>query len=113
MQHRPEPLKFLEPADTSAARALRLQLATTTHEERQIKGSRYMQIDGVLDGTMFDLADYEDEYELVGRLEFRMPLYDGGTAAARLRETAWRARELKSAAQNQHRQHAAESELGA
>ena len=102
MQHRPEPLKFLEPADTSAARALRLQLATTTHEERQIKGSRYMQIDGVLDGTMFDLADYEDEYELVGRLEFRMPLYDGGTAAARLRETDWRARELKSAEQNHH-----------
>ena len=113
IQHRPESLQFLEPADTSAARALRLQLATTTHEERQIKGSRYMQIDGVLDGTMFDLADYEDEYELVGRLEFRMPLYDGGTAAARLRETAWRAHELKSAEQNQHRQHAADSELGA
>jgi len=110
---RPEPIKFLEPADTSRAQALHLEIAATEYEEQQIKGSRYMKVDGVLDGTVFDLADYEDEYELVGRLEFRMPLYDGGTARARLNEIAWRGRELKSAEQTHQRQHAAETERGA
>ena len=113
LQNRPEPLQFLEPAETSQARALRLQIASADYEERQIKGSRYMQIDGVAEGTIFDLADYEDEYEVIARLEFRMPLYDGGTASARLRETAWRSRELESAVQKQHREHAANSELAA
>ena len=113
LQNRPEPLQFLEPAETSQARALRLQIASADYEERQIKGSRYMQIDGVAEGTVFDLADYEDEYEVIARLEFRMPLYDGGTASARLRETAWRSRELESAVQKQHREHAGDSELAA
>jgi outer membrane protein TolC len=87
LQNRPEPLRFLEAAETSQARALRLQIAAADYEERQIKGSRYMQIDGVVDGTVFGLADYEDEYEVTARLEFRMPLYDGGTASARLRKS--------------------------
>jgi outer membrane protein TolC len=110
-RNRPEPLIYLDSAEISRVRALRLQITATEHEERQIKGARYMQVDGVLDGTVFDLADYEDEYEMVGRLEFRMPLYDGGTARARLRETAWRGRELKSSVQTQQRAHSSESEL--
>lgn len=61
---------------------MRLQIASADYEERQIKGLRYMQIDGLAEGTVFDLADYEDEYEVIARLEFRMPLYDGGTVSA-------------------------------
>ena len=69
-----------------------------------------MRIDAVLDGTVFDLADYEDEYELVGRLELRMPLYDGGTSRARPREAGWRSREFKSALDIHQRKHGSEME---
>ncbi|HBP74208.1 MAG TPA: hypothetical protein DD665_11560, partial [Alphaproteobacteria bacterium] len=62
------------------------------HEAESIRGSRLPKLDGVLDGTVFDVTDYEDEYEVVGRIEVTMPLYDGGTARARLRETDWRKR---------------------
>jgi outer membrane protein TolC len=107
---RPAELPFLEPSKTEQARALRLQIEAVTHEERQIKGARYPKIDAVFDGTLFDLGDYEDEYELVGKLEFKMPLYDGGTARARLRETGWRVRELRSRLTGFERKHAAEME---
>ena len=110
LANRPEELAFLEASQTSQAHALRLQIESVSHQERQIKGSRYMRIDAVLDGTVFDLADYEDEYELVGRLELRMPLYDGGTSRARLREAGWRSREFKSALDIHQRKHGSEME---
>lgn len=112
LANRPEELAFLEATQTSQARALRLQIESVSHEERQIKGSRYMRVDAVVDGTVFDLADYEDEYELVGRLEFKMPLYDGGTSRARLREAGWRSREFKSALDTHQRKHGSEMEQG-
>ena len=71
-----------------------------------------MRIDAVVDGTIFDLADYEDEYEVLGKLEFNMPLYDGGTSWARLREADWRAREMRSTLQNHKRLHDNEMEQG-
>ena len=101
----------LKPAlETGRARSLRLQMETVLHEERQIKGARWLKIDAVIDGTVFDLADYEDEYEVVGKLEFKMPLYDGGTSRARLRETAWRSRELRAALHNFERKYSADLE---
>ncbi|MDA8872568.1 TolC family protein [Alphaproteobacteria bacterium] len=112
LANRPEELAFLEATQTSQARALRLQIESVSHEERQIKGSRYMRVDAVVDGTVFDLADYEDEYEVVGRLEFKMPLYDGGTSRARLREAGWRSREFKSALDTHQRKHGSEMEQG-
>ena len=81
-----------------------------THEADEIRGSRYPKLDGVLEGTIFDMTDYEDEYEVVGKVEMTMPLYDGGTAMARLRETAWRARELKSSLEALSRAHNREME---
>ncbi|CAI8177812.1 MAG: Uncharacterised protein [SAR116 cluster bacterium] len=95
---------------TDKAHALRLRKRQVAHEAEGIRGSRYPKLDGVLDGTIFDVTDYEDEYELVGRIEMTMPLYDGGTARARLRETDWRTRELQSSLDALYRNHARESE---
>ena len=82
MERRPLALATVEATQTEKAHALRLQIEAVDFEQRQIKTSKYMRIDGVLDATVFDLRDYEDEYELVGKLEFKMPLYDGGAARA-------------------------------
>jgi len=107
---RPVELAVLPADRTDKAHALRLRMQVVVHEEKQIRGSRYPKLDGVLDGTVFDVTDYKDEYELVGKLEMRMPLYDGGAAKARLRETSWRNRELKSGLESLHREHNREME---
>ncbi|MGC6519263.1 MAG: TolC family protein [Candidatus Puniceispirillaceae bacterium] len=99
------------PADRSdKAHAIRLRARGVTHEAEEIRASRYPKFDAVLDGTIFDMTDYEDEYELVGKLEMSVPLYDGGTARARLRETAWRENELKSSLEALVRAHGRETE---
>ena len=81
-----------------------------TFEAAEIRGLRYPKFDVVIDGTIFDMTDYEDEYEIIGKLEMSMPLYDGGTARARLRETTWRENELKSSLDALVRAHDRETE---
>jgi len=99
------------PADrTDKAHAIRLRARGVTHEADEIRASRYPKFDAVIDGTIFDMTDYEDEYEVVGKIEMSVPLYDGGTARARLRETAWRENELKSSLEALVRSHSRETE---
>ena len=99
------------PADrTDKAHAIRLRARGVTFEALEIRGSRYPKFDVVIDGTIFDMTDYEDEYEVVGKLEMSVPLYDGGTARARLRENAWRENELKSSLDALVRAHGREME---
>ena len=94
--NRPVDLTILPADRTDKAHALLLRIRQVDYEAAEIRGSRYPQFDAVIEGTIFDMTDYEDEYEVVGKLEMKVPLYDGGTARARLRETAWRSRELSS-----------------
>ena len=109
MGRRPLSLATVDSAQTEKAHALRLQIEAVNFEQRQIRTSKYMRIDGVLDATVFDLRDYEDEYELVGKLEFKMPLYDGGAARARLREATWRQSEIKASLDKLQRGHSNET----
>ena len=88
LARRPSALAVLQADRSDKAHALRLRAREVTHEAAEIRGSRYPKLDGVIEGTIFDMTDYEDEYEVVGKVEMTMPLYDGGTAKARLRETA-------------------------
>ncbi|WP_348720938.1 TolC family protein [uncultured Candidatus Puniceispirillum sp.] len=108
-ERRPLSLATIEATQTEKAHALRLQIEAVDFEQRQIRTSKYMRIDGVLDATVFDVRDYEDEYELVGKLEFKMPLYDGGAARARLREATWRQSEIKASLDKLHRGHSNET----
>ena len=89
-------LAALPAGNSDRAHAIRLRARGLEFEADEIRASRYPKFDAVIDGTIFDLTDYEDEYEVVGKIEMSVPLYDGGTAKARLRETAWRENELKS-----------------
>ena len=110
LTRRPTGLPLLQADRTDKAHAIRLRTREVTHEAAEIRGSRYPKLDGVIEGTAFDMTDYEDEYEIVGRVEITMPLYDGGTARARLRETAWRETELKSSLDALTRDHNREME---
>ena len=110
LARRPAALPVLQADRSDKAHALRLRAREVTHEAAEIRGSRYPKLDGVIEGTIFDMTDYEDEYEVVGKVEMTMPLYDGGTAKARLRETAWRERELKSSLEALTRAHNREME---
>ena len=110
LTRRPTGLPVLQADRTDKAHAIRLRTREVTHEAAEIRGSRYPKLDGVIEGTIFDMTDYEDEYEIVGKVEITMPLYDGGTARARLRETAWRENELKSSLEALTRDHNREME---
>ena len=110
MTRRPSGLAVLQADRSDKAHAIRLRTREVTHEAAEIRGSRYPKLNGVIEGTVFDMTDYEDEYEVVGRVEITMPIYDGGTARARLRETAWREKELKSSLDALTRDHNREME---
>ena len=110
LARRPTGLPVLQADRSDKAHAIRLRTREVTHEAAEIRGSRYPKLDGVIEGTIFDMTDYEDEYEIVGKVEITMPLYDGGTARARLRETAWRENELKSSPEALTRDHNREIE---
>ncbi len=110
LSRRPTGLPVLQADRSDKAHAIRLRTREVTHQAAEIRGSRYPKLDGVIEGTIFDMTDYEDEYEVVGKVEITMPLYDGGTARARLRETAWRETELKSSLDALARDHNREME---
>ena len=110
LSRRPTGLPVLQADRSDKAHAIRLRTREVTHQAAEIRGSRYPKLDGVVEGTLFDMTDYEDEYEIVGKVEITMPLYDGGTARARLRETAWRENELKSSLEALTRDHNREME---
>jgi len=110
LSRRPSGLPVLQADRSDRAHAIRLRTREVTHQAAEIRGSRFPKLDGVIEGTIFDMTDYEDEYEVVGKVEITMPLFDGGTARARLRETAWRENELKSSLDALTRDHNREME---
>ena len=70
-----------------------------------IENELFPRIDGVVESTIFDLSDYESEYQMVGRIEMTFPLYDGGANRARAMEKSWRVNELLSQRDEQVREH--------
>ena len=79
---------------TEAVRAIDLKIRQSQFQQDVIKSERLPRVSFVLDTKIFDLADYEDEFEVTGKLDVRMPLYDGGSNKARLAEASWRRQEL-------------------
>lgn len=77
-----------------------------------IENERYPRVDSVFETTVFDLTDFESEYQLVGRLEFTLPLYDGGANKARQQEKSWQVKELVSQREEQLRNHQTNTRQG-
>ena len=84
-----------KPIETlKSVEAIELQVRQSVHEIDAIDAELLPVLDLNIDGTVFDIADFESEYEVLGQLSFSMPLYDGGSNKARLSEASWRLREL-------------------
>jgi len=77
-----------------SVQAIELQVRRSVHDIEAIDAELLPVLDLNIDSTIFDVADFESEYEVLGRLSLSMPLYDGGSNKARLSEASWRLREL-------------------
>lgn len=91
--HRPLALQVARTEQSRAALIHSLRAKSATLGAQAIAKEKHPVFVGRLETTFYDLGDYEDEYQMLGRLEMRMPLYDGGSNKARAAESRWRARE--------------------
>ncbi len=91
---RPPGLIAKSVSSVNAVQAIELQVRQSVHDIEAIDAELWPVLNLNIDSTLFDLGDFESEYEILGRLSLRMPLYDGGSNKARLSEASWRLREL-------------------
>ncbi|MGC6473364.1 MAG: TolC family protein [Candidatus Puniceispirillaceae bacterium] len=75
-----------------SVQAIELQVRRSVHDIEAIDAELLPVLHLNIDSTIFDVADFESEYEVLGRLSLSMPLYDGGSNKARLSEASWRPR---------------------
>lgn len=102
----------IEARDWLNVRVLDARIAAQREDLEAISNERYPVIDSVLETTVFDVTDYEREYQLVGRLELSVPLYDGGSNKARQQEKSWQVKELTSQREEQLRNHETGTQQG-
>ncbi|MGC6517771.1 MAG: TolC family protein [Candidatus Puniceispirillaceae bacterium] len=79
----------IEPEDWRNIRILDYRFMAQTEELYAIEHENLPQFDTVLETSIFDVTDYESEYQIVGRLEMSVPLYDGGANNSRSQEKSW------------------------
>ena len=91
--HRPLDLQAARTEQSQAALIHSLRGQSASLQAQAIAKEKRPVFVGRLETTFYDLRDYEDEYQMLGQLEMRMPLYDGGSNKARAAESRWRARE--------------------
>ena len=97
MARRPLLMPALDVLSWSQVRVQDLRIRAEMHELNALEYEQRPIMDGVIESTLFDLTDFESQYQVTGRLEFTMPLYDGGANEARQQSRNWRIRELKAA----------------
>ena len=96
LDNRPAEAASITAEEWSAVRLQDLSVQATRHDLHAIENELFPTIDGVVTSTVFDLTDFESEYQVSGRIEFRLPLYDGGANKAQRARTDWRIRELQA-----------------
>ena len=102
----------IEARDWTLVRVLDARIAGQKDDLLAIENERYPRVDSVLEATIFDATDFESEYQVVGRLEFSLPLYDGGANKARQQEKSWQVSELVSQREEQVRLHQTDTQQG-
>ena len=112
LQRRPSDVPVIAAEDWSSVRLTELTLLSEQQSRLAIENEQHPRLDGVVESTLFDLTDFESEYQLVGRLEVRFPLYDGGANKARRQEKDWQISELRSERESKLRDHQQNTEQG-
>ena len=110
-ENRPEVIPVLAGENSREVLRLDFDLESNILEKERLKRERYPLLDGILETTLFDVDGFSNEYEIVGRVQIRLPLYDGGSNKASQDETEWRGRNISSDRQNQIRDHDSQVEV--
>ena len=108
--HKPDDLPIIDSMTTREVRRLDYDLASAALEISRLKAERRPRLSATLDTTFFDADSFSQEYEVAGRLQFSLPLYDGGSNKARQQETQWRSRGVASERDNTIRNHRSQIE---
>lgn len=82
--------------DVLEVRKLDLRKRVHDYEIQRLNAQRKPAISGILDTHIYDVDGNNGEYEVVGRLELSVPLYDGGSNKASRRESEWQGRSVLS-----------------
>ncbi len=90
----PTELPHFDSANANEVRKLDLQRMITDFELEQLKAQRKPSVSAQVDTTLFDADSFSGEYEVTGRLQLSMPLYDGGSNKAGRREVEWQRRSV-------------------
>ena len=112
LRKRPEDITVIDSQDWLNVRVIDARIIGEREDLVAIENERYPRVDSVLESTIFDVTDFESEYQLVGRLEFTLPLYDGGSNEARQQQKSWQVKELISQRDEQLRNHKTNTEQG-
>ncbi len=91
---RPSAVPVIASGDTNEIRKLDLQRLIADFQLEQLKAQRKPALSAQLDTTFFDADSFSGEYEVVGRLQLSMPLYDGGSNKAGRQEAEWQRRSV-------------------
>lgn len=108
--HKPDDILIIDSMTTREVRRLDYELSSARLEIQRLQSERKPQLSATLDTTFFDADSYSQEYEMAGRLQFSLPLYDGGSNKARQQETEWRRRGITSERDNTVRNHRSQIE---
>lgn len=89
---------------------LDIEIQSIIFEQRRLTGERRPHITAHIDTTLFDIDSFSHEFEVVGRVQMTMPIYDGGSNKARKNENDWRRRGLLSERANLIRSHSSQTQ---
>ena len=93
---RPDALPPVDTESINEIRKLDLQQMITGYELDRLNAQRKPSLNAIIDTTIFNVDGYSQEYEMAGRFELSMPLYDGGSNRANRREVEWQSRSIVS-----------------
>lgn len=107
---RPDEVLIENSENIRQVQRLDIQIQSLDFEHQRLKGERRPSISAHVDTTLFDIDSFSHEYEVVGRLQMTLPIYDGGSNKARKNENEWRRRGLMSERANLIRSHSSQTQ---
>ena len=93
---RPEILPQINSENTDEIRKLDFRKRVNDFELDSLKARNKPALQAFVDTRLFDIDDYDGEFEIIGRVEMSVPLYDGGSNKASQQEVEWRRRSVVS-----------------
>ena len=107
---RPDDVQIENSENIRQVKRLDIEIQSLNFEQRRLTGERHPNITAHLDTTLFDIDSFSHEYEVVGRLQMTLPIYDGGSNKARKNENEWRRRGLLSERASLIRNHSSQTQ---